>query len=81
MRLGAVTLLRIQDPTAGPVGAGWRRLADGAADLEEGAVEPGGVGRDALHDGEKAVQLPLLVKHNSKSKISPLGLSAMWLAA
>lgn len=52
-------LLRIQDPAAGPVGAGRRRLADGAADLE-GAVEPGGVDRDALHDGEKAVQLQVV---------------------
>lgn len=35
---------------------GWRRLTD-----LEGATEPGGVGRDALHDGLKAVQLQTLL--------------------
>lgn len=38
---------------------GWRRLTD-----LEGATELGGVGRDALHDGVKAVQLQTLVKHS-----------------
>lgn len=47
---------------AGRRQAGWRRLTDRATDLEEGAVEPSGVGRDALHNGVKAFQLQALVK-------------------
>lgn len=50
----------------------WRwKLADCSADLEEGAVGPGGMGRDALHDGVKAVQLLTLVKQ-SKFEVSPV---------
>lgn len=54
-------MLRSQDPAA----LLWvEEVTDRTTNLEEGAVEPSGVGRDVLCDGVKVVQLQTLVKHS-----------------